>query len=583
MADLTELFRNPHVRTHRQYEALRAHFLDGLEAGKVAERFGYSIGSFRNLCTMLRTNPDLSAFFAERKPGPKPNPDEPARLRRDRRILELRRTCSLSVGEISRKLKEEGIPAGTTTVQRTLRRNGIGKLVRRAPGEREGALRPTSAPAADVRELDLGPRRLRTGFGGLFLFVPDLVRIDLDRVVGDSGMPGSTMIPAGHAFRALLALKLWGIGRPPHVMADILDPGMALFAGLNVMPKRSSLTEYSGRVDPKRCAGLMDRWHRALNALETDLGGDGSFDLDFHTIPWHGKAPQTPIEKHYVSKRSRRQKGILAFLARDADARLLVYANARVRKQDQNDEVLRFIAFWQERNGELPRELVFDSRLTTHANLARIGAMGIDFLTLRKRSRSLLDAIDAVPQGDWKQVRLNNVGRIYRTPQVLDRRVRISGYPHDIRQLAVRGLGHERPTLLLTNQMKTSASQLVDRYARRMVIENAIADAIDFFHMDALSAAVPMKVDLDLQLTLMASGLYRLLAVRVANGKQNAKSRTLFRNFVKTPADITIENETIDVRIGRRANNPFLLNASYNEIDIPVPWLQNRRLRISFL
>ena len=583
MIDLAELFRNPHMRTHRQYEALRAHFLDGLEAAKVAERFGYSIGSFRNLCTRLRGNPDLSSFFAERRPGPKAKPDEPVRLRRDRRILELRRTCGLSVGEISQTLKEEGMPAGTTTVQRTLRRNGIGKLARRTPGEREGALRPATAPVADVRELDLAPRRLRTEFGGLFLFVADLVRIDLDRIVGDSTMPGSTMIPAGHAFRALLALKLWGVGRPPHVMADILDPGMALFAGLNVMPKRSSLTEYSGRVDPKLCAGLMDRWHRALNAIETDLGGDGSFDLDFHTIPWHGKDPEKPIEKHYVSKRSRRQKGILAFLARDADARLFVYANARVRKQDQNDEVLRFIEFWQERNGGLPRELVFDSRLTTHANLARISAMGVDFLTLRKRSRSLLDAIDAVPESDWKQVRLTNVGRIYRTPRVLDQRVRISGYPDDIRQLAVRGLGHERPTLLLTNQMKTSASQLVDRYARRMVIENAIADAIDFFHMDALSAAVPMKIDLDLQLTLMASGLYRLLAVRVGNGKQNAKSRTLFRDFVKAPADITIENDIIDVRIGRRANNPFLLNASYNETDIAVPWLGNRRLRISFL
>lgn len=583
MIDLAELFRNPHFRTHRQYEALRAHFLEGLEAGVVAERFGYSLGSFRNLCTKLRGNPDLSSFFAERRPGPKANPDEPVRLQRDRRILELRRTCGLSVGEISRTLKEEGIPAGTTTVQRTLRRNGIGKLVRRSPGERESALQPVSAPVADVRELDLAPQRLRTEFGGLFLFVPDLVHIDLDRIVGDSSMPGSTMIPAGHAFRALLALKLWGVGRPPHVMADILDPGMALFAGLNVMPKRSSLTEYSGRVDPKLCAGLMDRWHRALNALETDLGGDGSFDLDFHTIPWHGKDPETPLEKHYVSKRSRRQKGILAFLARDADARLLVYANARVRKEDQNDEVLRFIEFWQERNGGPPRELVFDSRLTTHANLARITEMGIDFLTLRKRSRSLLDAIAAAPQDDWKQVRLTNVGRIYRTPRILDQRVRISGYPDDIRQLAVQGLGHERPTLLLTNQMKTSAGQLVDRYARRMVIENAIADAIDFFHMDALSAAVPMKIDLDLQLTLMASGLYRLLAVRVGNGKQNAKSRTLFRDFVKAPADIMIENDTINVRIGRRANNPFLLNASYDETDVAVPWLRNRRLRISFL
>ncbi len=228
-------------------------------------------------------------------------------------------------------------------------------------------------------------------------------------------------------------------------------------------------------------------------------------------------------------------------------------------------------------------EPAFDSRLTTHANLQWINERGIDFLTLRRRTGSLLDAVADAPESDWKQVRLADVGRICRTPGVLDRRVRISGCPGDIRQLAVRGLGHERPTLLLAEQMKTSASRLVDRYARRMVIENAIADAIDFFHMDALSAAVPMKIDLDLQLTLMAGGLYRLPAVRIGNGKRNAKPRTLFRNFVKAPADITIGKDSIDVRIGRRANNPFLLNASYDETDIAVPWLGNRRLRISFL
>jgi len=38
------------------------------------------------------------------------------------------------------------------------------------------------------------------------------------------------------------------------------------------------------------------------------------------------------VEKHYLSKRSRRQKGILAFLAQDAQRRVFCYANAQVRK-----------------------------------------------------------------------------------------------------------------------------------------------------------------------------------------------------------------------------------------------------------
>jgi hypothetical protein len=93
-------------------------------------------------------------------------------------------------------------------------------------------------------------------------------------------------------------------------------------------------------------------------------------------------------------------------------------------------------------------------------------------------------------------------------------------------------LGHEEPTILLTNQLKRSAKKLIERYAHRMLIENGIADGIDFFHMDALSSAVVMKVNVDLQLTLMASSLYRLLGVEIGHGFKKAKSRQLFQDFV---------------------------------------------------
>ena len=374
MTSIIDRFLKPATPPHRRYEALRAHFVDGVSAAEAAKRFGYSYGSFRNLCSEFRRNPDTALLFASRSTGPRPGQETPETRRRDDRVVELRRQSNLSAADISRRLADEGIAVGETTVQRILRQAGFSKLPRRPLKTRLEAVRPQAAPVADATMLDLSPRRFRTEFGGLFLFAPDLVRLDLDAVVRDSGMPGSTMIPAGHAFRSLLALKLWGIGRPPHIMADAMDPGLALFAGLNATPKRASLTEYSCRVDPRLCAGLMDRWHRAVRSLDIDLGGDGSFDLDFHTIPYHGDAAL--IEKHYVSKRSRRQKGILAFLARDADARMLCYANATVRKADQNDEILRFVDFWKHRHGSLPRELVFDCRLTTHANLAELDRMG---------------------------------------------------------------------------------------------------------------------------------------------------------------------------------------------------------------
>ena len=581
-----DTFLSPETSRHRRYEALRAYFAEGLSARETARRFGYSYGTFRNLCTGFRKNPDVAGLFSSRTvnqpedAGTDSVQGKSGIERRDRRIIELRRQ-NLSASDIVRKLADEGIRASESTVQRILRQAGFARLPRRPVFERLDAVRPDMADTADATLLDLEPRRFRTRFGGLFLFLPDLVRLDLDAVVRDSGMPGSRMIPAGHAFRSLLALKLWGIGRPPHIMPDVMDPGIALFAGLNAVPKRSTLTEYSCRVDPRLCAGLMDRWHQGVQNLELDLGSDGSFDLDFHTIPYHGDAAL--VEKHYVSKRSRSQKGILAFLARDADARILCYANANVRKDGQNDEILRFVEFWKQHHGDLPRELVFDCRLTTHANLAELDRMGIEFLTLRKRTRKLLADLSAVPESEWRRVRLTNVGRAYRTPKVLEQTVRIAGYPDPVRQIAVKELGHDKPTLLLTNQHQVPAGQLVDRYARRMVIENAIAEAIDLFHMDALSAAVPMKVDLDLQLTVMAVTLYRLLSLRLGNGRQDSKARTLFRDFINTSADVVIDEQAITLRFGRRANNPFLLHADYQDTNIPIPWLRNRKLNIQFV
>ena len=128
----------------------------------------------------------------------------------------------------------------------------------------------------------------------------------------------------------------------------------------------------------------MRRWFDAVSRLGLPRGQ--SFDLDFHTIPFHGE--DALIEKHYVSKRSRRQKGILAFLAQDADTRVFCYANGELRKDQQNDEILRFVRFWKERTGRYPEELIFDSKLTTYANLNELNQLGIHFITLRRRSPS---------------------------------------------------------------------------------------------------------------------------------------------------------------------------------------------------
>jgi len=562
--------RNP---THRQYEALRAYFVDGVASAEVARRFGYTPGSFRVLCHAFRRDPDREFFLPPAK-GPKAAP----KMDRVREQVVALRKRNLSMYDIREVLEREGHKLSPAAIAIILKQEGFVRLPRRADDERPSRPGPTAAEAADVRQINLEPRHFRTQFGGLFLFLPFLARVPLDRILGRAGFPGSQMVPAGHAMRSLLALKLFGSARHSHVMSDVFDEGLALFAGLNVIPKRSFLTEYSCRIDPQCYPKVMQEWFDAAGKLGLERGA--SFNLDFHTIPYHGD--DALVEKHYVSKRSRRQKGLLAFLAEDADRRVFCYANGELRKDQQNDEILRFVEFWKERTGHLPEELVFDSKLTTYPNLNKLNQMGIDFITLRRRSSKLLGQIHQIPVSAWRQIELENIARAYRTPRVLDEKIELRDYDGPIRQLTITDLGHEEPTLLLTNQLRRTPAHLVGRYAQRMLIENNIADGIDFFHMDALSSAVAMKVNCDLQLTLMGSSLYRLLGARIGHGYERAESRHLFRDFIDATATIDIDAKHIHVHFQKRAHNPLLTAAGFASTDLPIPWLANKRLAFTF-
>lgn len=554
---LSRHFLEPTNATHRRYEALRAYFVEGLPSAEAAARFGYSPGSFRVLTHEFRQDPAREFFLPsarQSRPHGKQN-----RLRDE--VVALRKQ-NLSMYDISRAVSREQEAISPAAVAAILREEGFARLPRRLDDERPEAPRPTTAEVADVRQLDLAPRHFRTRFGGLFLFLPWLASCSLD----------------GLLRRALLALKLYGNARHSHVMSHVLDEGLALFAGLNVIPKRSFLTEYSCRIEPGCYPRLMRGWFDALGPLGMEWGT--TFDLDFHTIPFHGE--DALLEKHYVSKRSRRQKGVLAFLAQDGDRRVFCYANADLRKEQQNDEILQFVSFWKKRTGRLPKELIFDSRLTTHAKLDRLNRLGIDFITLRRRSAALLREVDARPASAWRRIELEGVSRAYRTPRILDQKVAIADYEGPLRQLVVTDLGHEEPTVLLTNQLSRSPVKLIGRYAQRMLIENGIEDGIDFFHMDALSSAVALKVNCDLQLTLMASSLYRLLGSRIGHGYETAKSRHLFRDFVDATATVVVTEREVTVRFQKRAHNPLLLAARFDEPHISIPWFGRKRLQLVF-
>jgi transposase len=553
----------------RQYEALRAYFVEGRSSPEAARAFGYSVGSFRVLCHHFRREAQPT-FFGTPRHGPQTQPKKTAA----RDIIIALRKQNASVYEISETLHEQGMALSPTGVREVLKAEGFAALPRRLDEERPARPRPFVEAVADVRAFSLDPRQFTTRCGGLFLFVPDLVRLPLEPIAKAARLPGSKMVPAAHALRASLALKLWSIERKRHIMAWVTDEGLALFAGLNVTPKKSFLSEYSSRIAPVQTTKVLAAWHAAV-ARDALVGSD-SFNLDFHSVPYYGEHPV--IERHYVSARSRRQPSVLVFLAQDAEGRAFCYSNADIRKGEEPEEIFRFIRFWQRVHKTLPRHLVFDSRLTTYANLARLDKRGIAFITLRRRSPQLLSAIAQLPRSAWRTLDLEVPTRKFRTPRVYEQQVRLAG--RDFRQIYILDLGHEQPTILLTNEARTPIKQLIIRYAHRMLIENALSDAVRFFHMDALSSAVGFKVDFDMTLLVIASGLYRLLARRM-RGYRDAQARQIFRDLVDTPATVNITARAVTVSFHRRAHLPILMASGLFDHPVRIPWWGNRTLTLT--
>jgi len=551
------------------YEALRAYFLQGRPSRDVAREFGYTPGSFRVLCHQFRHDPNPQ-FFLITPPGPKKQPQKSAA---HDRIVALRKQ-NHSVYEISEILRQEGVRLSPTAVREVLKQEGFAPLPRRLDEERPNRPRPTIEPVANCADFSLAPRQFTTRCGGLFLFLPDLLRLELDKLTQIARLPGSSMIPATHALRACLALKLWSLERKSHVMALVADEGLALFCGLNAIPKKSYLSEYSHRIDSTQTLQMLAAWHAQVAGEKLFPGA--SFNLDFHSVPYYGEDPV--VERHYVSARSRRQPSVLVFLAQDAEGRAFCYSNANLRKGEEAEEVFNFVSFWQKTHGELPRHLVFDSQLTTYANLVRLDAMGIAFITLRRRSAKLLQEIADLPRSAWRTIEIDAPSRKFRTPRVYEQIVQLAG--GSFRQLYLRDLGHEEPTILLTNERHTATAKLVARYAQRMLIENALSDAVRFFHMDALSSSVGLKVDFDMALLVVASGLYRLLATRM-RGYADAQARQIFRDLIDLPADVLLSGREILVRFHRRAHLPILLASGLLDQPVRVPWWNGLPLRLS--
>jgi hypothetical protein len=566
-----EYFAEPAEPAQRRYEALRAYFLEERSAAQVAARFGYSPAVVHQMASDLRAG--RAVFFRDSRPGPK-GPRKAGRVRDE--VLALR-AQDRSIEEIAAALAAAATPVSAQTVWSILAAEGLERLPRRA-ADRRGAPAPRLAPVK-ARALDGWPagEQVACDHAGLLLLIPGIVELGLPELIAASGYPSTTQLSAWHSLAALLLAKCARVARASH--SDILsdDPGLGLMLGLTALPKATHLSSYSYRVRRAHNEQLLLGATRRLRELGLASGEQG-FNLDFHAIRHHGS--DTPLEKHYVPSRSQRTRAMLTFFAHDHASQEMVYANADLTKAEQAREVLAFADYWQQVAGTDPGLLVFDSKLTTYNILDELTARGIRWLTLRERGPKLMADLAARPDSEWKTVRIERTGR-YRTPQIHDQLVQIKGINDKVRQLGVRNIGREQPTLLITNDLTTTTKKLFARYAERMTIENELDAYIGGFHLNALSSGLPLNVDLDTTLTVIAGNLYRLLARQLPR-YQNATPDRIWRHFLNATGTLHITDDTITADLRLRTYHPVLIDAGLADQTTPIPWLDGRTLRFRF-
>jgi hypothetical protein len=567
-----EYFTAPASAAQRRYEALRAYFLDEMPAAEVADRFGYSTASVHQMATLLRAG--RLSLFAETKPGPKGPRKVTGTVRA--RVLQLR-AGGHSVSEIATALTGEGIPVSGQTVWQILDGEGLPRLTRRDQGRRGPPGRLDAAKAGPLPGWPDSEVSLPCDHAGLLLLFPAIVDLGLPDLVTAAAYPSTRILSAWASIGTLLLAKCARRARVHHIGTLTDDVGLAFTLGLTALPKATHLGSYSWRVRRESNQRLLSGLVGALRRVGLATGTAG-FNCDFHAIRHHGE--QAVLDKHYVPRRSQRTRAVLTFFAQDHASSEMVYANADITKAEQAREIIAFADYWRAATGADPGLLVFDSQLTTYKILDELTGRGINWLTLRQRGKTELARLATLPASAWKTVTVARSGR-YRRPRLHEDMVKLRDVRTQVRQIAVANIGRDEPTLLITHDLNTPAKDLFTRYAERMLVENELDAYIGGFHLDALTSAVPLNVDLDTTLTVIAGNLHRLFA-RDLPRYEHATPDRIWRHFLDATGTLHITATGITCALNLRSHHPVLIDAGYADLTVPIPWWNERTLSFRF-
>ena len=568
-----EYFTSPENILQKQYEALRAFYLDNLSATQTAEKFGYTLSSLYSLIrdfkkTLAKEKYEIP-FFATRKTGRKQK-DTTGEIKQ--LIISLRKKY-LSVPDIKSVMDSLNCNISEKYIYNVITNDGFSRLPRRPIQVKKQACSTVRLDAPKSVALDYATETFVSQNSlGINCLLPYIQKYGIIKLIENSNYPETKALNKIASILSFVALKLSNTRRYTTDDAWCMDRGLGLFAGLNVLPKAAWFTSYSHRITRQMNISFLKSLHKIW--LNCGFLSDTT-NLDFTTIPYWGD--DSHLENNWSGKRNKGIASILAVIGQDPDSGIITYGDINIRHDNESGVVLEFLDFYKKQGHDNLRYLVFDSKFTTYENLARI-EQDVKFITIRRRGKNIVEKLDNLPSNEWKKVRVMKADGKGRTLKVNDSIIKLRDYGKELRQIAITGHGKIKPALIITNEFEKSLEKIIRKYARRWLVEKTISEQIEFFHLNNISSSMVIKVDFDLTMTVLTHNILRLLAMELPGYSHNT-AQTLFDKFLNNSGSVSINGNQITVKLRKKRNLPAILTAMTPFQGMTISSLGNLALR----
>ena len=505
-------------------------------------------------------------FFKSDKRGPKKRFTDSQVIEE---IVALRKQ-NHSIVDIKTILEAKDKKISLEAIDSILKEEGFAPLSKRTRQERLAVKIPPKVEAPQSVSLELKNEEFTTEKGAApLLFLPLLENLGIVKAIQGVGFPQTSVLTDISSVLSFVALKILGNERLSHDTTWNMDRALGFFSGLNVLPKSSTLSSYSYRIDRASNRKLLVELSKIFK--DSDLE-EGEFNLDFKAIPHWGD--ESVLERNWSGSRHRVIKSLLALIVQDPATGYISYTDGEVKHRNQNDAIIDFVDFWKEGRGVTPKLLIFDSKFTTYKNLNKLDKSKekIKFLTLRRRGKGLVKDVAEIPNDKWQKIKIEGQKRKHQIVRVHDGVCMLRHYDGEVRQIILTDHGREQPSFLITNDFDIDVREIVKKYARRWLVEQEIAEQIAFFHLNQPSSSIVVKVDFDLTISLLTHNLYRILT-NYLPGFEHCTVSTIYRKFLENGAVVKVEGDEVSVYLKKKTHLPILFE---------LPWMRKKN-RLSWM